>query len=78
MVLFELTHWALFFDGSTYKQGGGANIVLISPQGMSFGYAIPIKLKSTKNQAKYEAFLKGIQLLHEVKTECVEIFGDSC
>jgi len=77
VTLLELTPWALFFDGSTCKQGGGVGILLISPQGMSFEYAIPTKLTSTNNQAEYEATLRGIQLLHEVKAECVEIFGDS-
>ena len=31
----------------------------------------------TNNQVEYEALLKGIQLLHEVKAEAIEIFGDS-
>ena len=50
VTLLELTPWALFFDGSTCKQGGGVGIVLISPQGISFEYAIPIKPTSTNNQ----------------------------
>jgi len=77
VTLLELTPWALFFDGSTCKQGGGVSIALISLEGMSFEYAIPIKLTSTDNQADYEAILKGIQLLHEVKAESIEVFGDS-
>jgi hypothetical protein len=36
VTLLELTPWALFFDGSTYKQGGRVGIVLVSPQGVSF------------------------------------------
>ena len=32
---------------------------------------------TTNNQAEYEAILKGLQLLQEVKAELVEIFGDS-
>ena len=32
---------------------------------------------TTNNQAEYEAILKGLQLLQEVKTESIEIFGDS-
>jgi ribonuclease HI len=77
VTLLELTPWALFFDGSTCKQGGGVSIVSISPQGICFEYAIPIKLTSTNNQVEYEAILKGIQLLHEVKAKSIEIFGDS-
>jgi len=77
VTLLELTPRALFFDGSTCKQGGGVGIVLISPQRMSLEYPSPIKRTSTNNQAEYEAILRGIQLLHEVEAECVEIFGDS-
>ena len=32
---------------------------------------------STGNQAEYEAILKGLQLLQEVKVDTIEIFGDS-
>ena len=32
---------------------------------------------TTNNQAEYEAVLKGLQLLQEVKAESIEIFGDS-
>ena len=31
----------------------------------------------TNNQAEYETILKGLQLLHEVKAEAIEVFGDS-
>ena len=31
----------------------------------------------TNNQAEYEFVLKGLQLLHEVKAEAIEIFRDS-
>ena len=32
---------------------------------------------STNNQAEYEAILKGLQLLHEVKADAIKVFGDS-
>ena len=32
---------------------------------------------ATGNQTKYEAILKGLQLLQEVKANAVEILGDS-
>ena len=32
---------------------------------------------TTNNQAEYEAILKGLQLLQEVKAKSIEIFGDS-
>ena len=73
----EPVPWMLFFDGSSCKQGGGIGIVIISPQGASFEFALPTEPMITNNQAEYEAIVKGLQLLHEVKAEAIEIFGDS-
>ena len=73
----ESVPWTLFFDGSSCKQGGGIGIVIISPRGASFEFALPTEPMVTNNQAKYEAILKGLQLLHEVKAEAIEVFGDS-
>ena len=73
----EPVPWMLFFDGSSCKEGGGIGIVIISPRGVGFEFALPIKPMITNNQAEYEAILKGLQLLHEVKAEAIEVFGDS-
>ena len=32
---------------------------------------------TTNNQAEYEAIIKGLQLLQEVKADAIEIFRDS-
>ena len=45
--------------------------------GASFEFAFPIKPMATNNQAEYEAILKGLQLLREVKAKSIEVFGDS-
>ena len=73
----ELVPWTLFFDGSSGKHGGYIGIVIISPRGASFEFALPTEPMITNNQAKYKAILKGLQLLHEVKAKAIEIFGDS-
>ena len=67
----------LFFDESSCKQGGGIGIVIISPRGASFEFAFPTEPMITNNQVEYEAVLKGLQLLHEVKAKAIEVFGDS-
>jgi ribonuclease HI len=75
--LLEITPWALFFDGSSCGKGGGVGILLISPRGEMFEFAIPIQLTVINNQAEYEALLRGLQYLRDAKTISVEIFGDS-
>jgi ribonuclease HI len=75
--LLEITPWALFFDGSSCGNGGGVGILLISPRGEMFEFAIPIQPTVTNNQAEYEALLRGLQYLKEAKAISVEIYGDS-
>jgi hypothetical protein len=75
--LLEITPWALFFDGSSCGKGGGVGILLISPRGEMFEFAIPIQSTVTNNQAEYEALLRGLQYLKEAKAISVEIYGDS-
>jgi ribonuclease HI len=73
----EITPWALFFDGSSCGKGGGVGILLISPRGEMFEFAIPIQPTVTNNQAEYEALLRGLQYLKEAGAVLVEIYGDS-
>ena len=55
----------------------GIGIVIISPHWASFEFAFPTEPKITNNQAEYEAILKGLQLLDELKAEAIKVFGDS-
>jgi ribonuclease HI len=73
----EITPWALFFDGSSSGKGGRVGILLISPRGEMFEFAIPIQPTVTNNQAEYEALLRGLQYLKEAKAISVEIYRDS-
>jgi ribonuclease HI len=75
--LLEITPWALFFVGSSCGKGGGVGILLISPRGEMFEFAIPIQPTVTNNQVEYEALLRGLQYLKEAKAISVEISGDS-
>jgi ribonuclease HI len=75
--LLKITPWALFFDGSSCGKGGGVGILLISPKGEMFEFAIPIQPTVTNKQAEYEALLRGLQYLKEAKANSVEIYGDS-
>jgi hypothetical protein len=75
--LLEITPWALLFDGSSCGIGGGVGILLISPRGEMFEFAIPIQPTVTNNQAEYEALLQGLQYLREAGAVSVEVYGDS-
>jgi len=38
---------------------------------------LPIVATSTNNQDEYQALVKGLELLREIRSDAVEIFGDS-
>jgi ribonuclease HI len=57
--------------------GSGIGIVLVSPQGATFELSFLIEATATNNLAEYQALLKGIRLLQEIRADAVEIFGDS-
>jgi ribonuclease HI len=77
VAVIEPIPWTMFFDGSSCGVGARIDILLISPQGTSYEFSIPIKKSSTNNQAEYQAVIKGITLLREVNAEVVEIFSGS-
>ena len=52
-------------------------LLLFLLEGASFEFAFQTKPMTTNNQAEYEAILKGLQLLHEVKAKTIVVFGDS-
>jgi hypothetical protein len=57
--LLEITPWALFFDGSSCGKGGGLGILLISPKGEMFEFAIPIQHTSQKSKLSMKHCSEG-------------------
>ncbi|XP_073152757.1 uncharacterized protein [Henckelia pumila] len=53
--------WMVYVDGSSTSTGSGAGIVVESPQGDKFQYAIKFLFPATNNEAEYEAFIMGIK-----------------
>ena len=51
--------------------------MLISPRGRKYEFSLPIVATSTNNQGEYQALVKGLELLREIRVDAIEIFGDS-
>ncbi|GJR10899.1 reverse transcriptase domain-containing protein [Tanacetum coccineum] len=52
----------LYTDGASSFDGSGAGLMLISPEGKEYTYALRFKFKTTKNEAEYEALLAGLRI----------------
>ncbi|KAL2237087.1 UNVERIFIED_CONTAM: hypothetical protein Sindi_0900400 [Sesamum indicum] len=73
----SMPSWTLDVDGSSTTTGSGAGIILESPDGDKFEYAIKLEYPSSNNEAEYEAFLAGGELALGAGARKVIIYSDS-
>lgn len=69
--------WMLNLDGSSTFVRSGAGVVITSPRGHKYRFAITLGFQCTNNQAEYEALVQGLQILLEQQVKVVEVYGDS-
>jgi hypothetical protein len=53
-------HWTLFFDGSSWKEGAGVGVLLLTPIGEQFKSMVQLNFKATNNMTEYEALIFGL------------------
>ncbi|XP_021750302.1 uncharacterized protein LOC110715990 [Chenopodium quinoa] len=73
----EIGTWKVSVDGSSASTGSGAGIIMTSPQGDVFEYAIRFKFKASNNEAEYVAALARVQLCIAAEAKRVELSTDS-
>nr|GEZ42770.1 reverse transcriptase domain-containing protein [Tanacetum cinerariifolium]GEZ51154.1 reverse transcriptase domain-containing protein [Tanacetum cinerariifolium] len=59
--------WKLYTDGALSFDGSGAGLMLLSPEGKEYTYALRFKFETTNNEAKYEALLAGLRIAEEME-----------
>ncbi|GJZ50939.1 zinc knuckle CX2CX4HX4C containing protein [Tanacetum coccineum] len=69
--------WTLFTDGASNSKGSGAGLVLISPSGTEFTYALCLNFTSTNNDEEYEALLAGLRMAAKIKLQVIDVKVDS-
>ncbi|OMO98613.1 reverse transcriptase [Corchorus capsularis] len=74
--------WTLYFDGSATATGGGAGVVLVSPEAERayeevVSMAFKLDFQCTNNQAEYEALVLGLNTAKIIGVTELCIIGDS-
>lgn len=54
--------WIVYANGSSKKEGSGAWVILIFPQGEEIKLVMRLHFKASNNQAKYKALLMTLQV----------------
>ncbi|GKB79988.1 reverse transcriptase domain-containing protein [Tanacetum coccineum] len=73
----DMERWTLFTDGASNSKGFGAGLVLISPSGVEFTYALQLNFANTNNEAEYEALLVGLRMAKKMKVRNIDVKVDS-
>ncbi|GJX48809.1 reverse transcriptase domain-containing protein [Tanacetum coccineum] len=63
--------WILFTDGSSCIDGSGVGLILTSPEGTEFTYALRFQFTSSNNKAEYEALIAGLQITAHIRVRNV-------
>nr|GEU53202.1 reverse transcriptase domain-containing protein [Tanacetum cinerariifolium] len=69
--------WTLFTDGSSYVDGSGAGLILTSPEGVEFTYALRFQFTASNNEAEYEALVAGLRIAAQMGVKNVQVSVDS-
>ena len=69
--------WMIRTDGSSTQKGGGAGIVIISPEKDVLKYGVQLKFPITNNEAEYEALLTGLRIARALGAENIVLKSDS-
>ncbi|GKA38652.1 reverse transcriptase domain-containing protein [Tanacetum coccineum] len=69
--------WKLYADGASSFDGSGTDLMLVSPEGKEYTYALRYQFEATNNEVEYEALLAGLRIAEEIKIKDLLIFIDS-
>nr|GEX93474.1 reverse transcriptase domain-containing protein [Tanacetum cinerariifolium] len=69
--------WMLFTDGSSCVDGSGAMLILTSPEGVEFTYALRFQFTASNNEAEYEALVAGLRIAARMGVKNIQVSVDS-
>ncbi|GJW04951.1 reverse transcriptase domain-containing protein [Tanacetum coccineum] len=69
--------WTLFTDGSSCTDGSGACLILTSPEGKEFTYALRFQFTASNNEAEYEALIVALRIATHMGVCNVHVSVDS-
>ena len=73
----DLPIWKLSVYEAVNAQGRGVELILTSPEGIDFEYALIFGFQASNNEAEYEAIIAGLNLAHSLEVDQLEVCSDS-
>ncbi|GJR25043.1 reverse transcriptase domain-containing protein [Tanacetum coccineum] len=60
--------------GDSSSDGSGADLMLVSPEGKEYTYALRFEFETTNNEAEYEALLADLRIVEEMEIKNLVIY----
>ena len=69
--------WKVHMDGASSAKGAGAEVVIITLEGILLEHSFRMGFNASNNEAEYEALLAGLRVVSRLEAQDVEIYFDS-
>ena len=69
--------WMINIDGLSTQKGGGASIVITSPEKDVLKYGVQLKFSITNNEVEYEALLTRLRIARTLAAEKIVLRSNS-
>ncbi|GJX89000.1 reverse transcriptase domain-containing protein [Tanacetum coccineum] len=69
--------WKLYTNGASSSDGSSAGLMLVSPKGKEYMYALRFVFETINNEVEYEALLAGLGIAKEMEIKNLAIYVDS-
>ncbi|XP_059310872.1 uncharacterized protein LOC132062290 [Lycium ferocissimum] len=70
MVVEIQSPWKMYFDGAAQRDGAGAGVVFVTPQGEVLPYSFTLTQRCSNNVAEYQALILGLEMAVDMKRFC--------
>ncbi|XP_060183387.1 uncharacterized protein LOC132613398 [Lycium barbarum] len=77
MVVEIQSPWKMYFDGAAQRDGTGAGVVFVTPQGEVLPYSFTLTQRCSNNVTEYQALILGLEMAVDMKQLQLQVFGDS-
>ncbi|XP_019160668.1 PREDICTED: uncharacterized protein LOC109157214 [Ipomoea nil] len=77
LVIEVLPPWNMYFDGASHRDGAGAGVVFVTPEGEVLPYSFTLTEQCSNNVAEYQALILGLEIAADMKQLRINIYRDS-
>ena len=72
----ENRSWKVFVDGASSAMGAGAEIIIITSEGIRLEHSFRLGIKTSNNEAEYKTFIVKLKIAFDFGARDMEVYSD--